>query len=108
MAGKYGKYLKLLMESLRVDLAGVPVLCYSDNTSAENLANKRKPSGRTRQIDIQWYAVQEWVRRGIVLVSRVSTSQNVSDALTKILGRVLHTKHCNKMMEYNGLKYGPF
>ena len=79
-----------------------------DNESAKKMANNGKPSGRSRHIDIQYYAVQEWVKRKIVVIRRVCTKENVSDALTKILGWVLHGRHCDEMMGYNGPKYWLF
>ena len=78
---------------------------FGDNEGTERLANHRKPSGRTRHLDIKLYAIQDWVQQGKVIVKRVCSALNPSDALTKILGQVLHNRHCDEFMGNNGPRF---
>ena len=78
---------------------------YGDNEGTERLANHRKPSGRTRHLDIKLYAIQEWVQQGKIILHRVCSALNPSDALTKIVGHVLHHRHCDELMGANGPRF---
>lgn len=82
-----------------------PTPLYGDNEPAERMVNHSNHAGRSRHVDIQFYVLQEWAKRGLAIVRRVPTKWNVTDALTKILGWVLHSRHCDEMMGYNGPKY---
>ena len=104
MQGKFVKYERNLLDSIGYT-QDAPTICYGDNLSAEKMANHSKPCGRSRHIDIQWYTVQEWVKRGLMILRHVGTHLNPADAFTKILGWVLHHRHCDEVMGNNGPKY---
>eukprot|EP00957_Ditylum_brightwellii_P018215 1372561-Ditylum_brightwellii.AAC.1 len=39
-------------------------MIYKDDAAAIMMANASKPSGRTRNIDISYFVIQEWVSKG--------------------------------------------
>ena len=61
----------------------------NDNTS---------PTDRTRNIDIQYFAIQDWRLEGDIIMIHFKGVLNLSDAETKPLGYVLHNQHFRRMM----------
>ena len=82
-----------------------PTMVYGDNVACCHLANSGKPTERARHIDIQYFAIQEWTARKIIMLDHIPGRINVSDALTKALGYVLLNRHCTRMMGYAGSPY---
>ena len=62
------------------------------------MANIRKSSKRTRHIDIRHFALSDWVEHDLLKLEYVETSANVSDSLTKPLGRILFNRYTKKIM----------
>jgi hypothetical protein len=71
------------------------------------MANARRPTDRSRHIDIQNFALQDWVRQGGVLLEHIRGNINPADAMTKALGWVLHHRHCTRMMGMCGSPFTP-
>eukprot|EP00957_Ditylum_brightwellii_P210372 15364893-Ditylum_brightwellii.AAC.4 len=61
-----------------------------DNISAINMINASIPTERSRHIDIQHFAIQEWKERGDIVMAHIPGVLNPSDDLTKPLGWILH------------------
>ena len=80
-------------------------MIYEDNVAAILIANANKITERARHIDIQYYAIQEWITRGEVKLEHIPGIINPADALTKNLGWVLHQRHVTRMMGYCGSWY---
>jgi hypothetical protein len=51
----------------------------------QKTANNAKPAGSFRDINIQYYAVQEWLKTGIFIILRVSMQLNTCNILKKYL-----------------------
>jgi hypothetical protein len=64
--------------------------------------NHNRPSGRAHHLDLQYVATQEWVHRGLVKFFKIDGTANPSDTRSKVLYRILHQRHCNHVMGYNG------
>ena len=103
-AGKAAKMLRSILLQLGFRQEGSTPI-WVDNAAAIMMANARKPTERSRHIDIQHFALQEWVQAGDVVLAHISGTINSSDALTKALGWVLHRRHCTRFM---GLAGTPF
>ena len=69
------------------------------------MANAGKPTERLRHIDIQYFALQEWVQKGLVKMHHIPGVANLADSMTKALGWVLHTRHVTQMMGHCGTSY---
>jgi len=75
-----------------------PTTLHCDNQSAINMINARVPTERSRHIDIQHFAIQDWKDAGDVVMKFIPGIINCSDDLTKPLGWVLHERHARRIM----------
>eukprot|EP00970_Alexandrium_tamarense_P009540 scaffold1917_cov196-Alexandrium_tamarense.AAC.1 len=53
---------------------------------------------RTREKDIRYNALCEWVERDLVVLERIHTSQNPADHCTKNLPQILFHRHVDNIM----------
>jgi hypothetical protein len=103
-AGKYARYLRAILDHLGLKQESV-TLIYFDNLAAIMMANAGKPTERSRHIDVQYLVLLQWVKDGEVLLVHLVGVTNPSDALTKLLGLVLHHHHCYRIMGAAGSPY---
>ena len=75
-----------------------PTPIYEDNKSAITIVNSRKPTERSRHIDIRFFAIQDWKARGDIELFHIPGVINPADDLTKPLGFVLHARHARYIM----------
>jgi hypothetical protein len=106
-AGKVIKYFRQVFADLRFPLTG-PTLAGEDNEGTIAVASRRSSSGRTRHMDIQHFATQEWTRRGILSFFKIHGSINPSDAMSKCLYRILHIRHFDRAQGYNGSPHASY
>ena len=97
LSAKQAKYLRAILKEL-----GFPQKCptplYEDNMSAINMINNKVPTERSRHIDIQHFAIQDWRENGDILMKHIPGIINPPDDLTKPLGWILHSRHARRMM----------
>ena len=101
-AAKIAKYLRTILHEFGISQEG-PTPLYEDNVSAIALINERKPTPNSRHIDIQHFAIQEWQRRGLIVMRHIPGIINVADHATKALGWTLLARHARRAMGH----YGP-
>jgi len=89
---KHARYMQAIMTDLGFPPKG-PTVMYCDNQSAINMINARVPTERSRHIDIQHFAIQDWKESGAIVMQFISGVINLSDDLTKPLGWVLHDRN---------------
>ena len=94
---KHARYMRAIMTDLGFPPKG-PTVMYCDNQSAINMINARVPTERSRHIDIQHFAIQDWKESGAIVMEFISGVINPSDDLTKPLGWVLHDRHARRIM----------
>ena len=82
-----------------------PIKIMEDNQGTISVSNHNAPSGRTRHMDREDFASQEWVKRGLVIFEKIHTSVNPSDAMTKLLYKILIQQHFNQIYGKNGNTY---
>ena len=78
-------------------------IIYEDNKAAIDMINKSKPMARSRHINVQHFAIQEWRNRGEVEMRHVPGIINPADDETKALSWILHSRHSRQTMGH----YGP-
>jgi hypothetical protein len=100
-AGKIVKYMRKLFTDVRLALTG-PTLVGEYNQVTILLATHRRPSGRTRHMDIQHFATQEWTQQGLIRFFKIDGKANPSDAFSKVLYRILYRRHFKHLMGYYG------
>jgi hypothetical protein len=96
-AAKAAKYLRAILLDLGF-LQTLPTPIYIDNASAIQIINARRPTDRSRHIDIQAFAIQDWKDNGDILMHHIPGVINPSDSLTKPTGWILHSRHCRRLM----------
>jgi hypothetical protein len=96
-AAKIAKYLRAVLLEFGFPQNG-PTPLYEDNISAIAMINERKPTTNSRHIDIQYFAIQEWRQRGIIVMRHLPGVLNVADQATKALGWTLHSRHARRAM----------
>ena len=79
-----------------------PTNVHIDNAATLGIANAQRPTQRTRHMDIRWFAMQYWVQLGLIVLEHIPGIHNIADVFTKVLGWVLHARHTNQLMGYNG------
>lgn len=95
--GKVAKHLcSVLCELGFAHLQPTP-LC-ADNQAAIAVVNERKPTPRSRHIDIQHFAIQEWQAAGDIVMHHIPGVINPSDQAAKALGWALHSRHIRRSM----------
>jgi hypothetical protein len=97
MTAKHAKYLRAIMTQLGFAPTG-PTVLFCDNQSAINMINARVPTERSRHIDIQHFAIQDWKDAADIIMEFIPGIINPSDDLTKPLGWVLHERHARRIM----------
>jgi hypothetical protein len=105
-AGRMSLYVRSILWDMDVPQDAATIL-YEDNDGATAMANAGKPTPRSRHIDIKYYALQEWVERDLLVLERIDTSLNMSDHLTKPLGRILFYRHRDFYMGHVPPPYSP-
>jgi hypothetical protein len=100
-AGKVAKYLRSVMSQLGFSqLLPTPML--EDNKSTIKMVNADCHTERSRHIDIQYFALQDWKKAGHLVLHKIKGTINPSDALTKSVGWVLHNRHARRLMGHFG------
>lgn len=104
-AAKEAIWLRRLVRSFGIDglrdqtlggvqgaLEGEAVTILGDNRGALALAKNPEFHSRSKHIDIRYHFVRQKVREGLVKLAWIETSNNISDIMTKPLGRVAFEK----------------
>jgi len=97
LTAKQAKYLRAVMTELGFP-QDEPTPIYEDNMSAIKMINARVPTERSRHIDIQHFAIQDWKEAGDIVMRHIPGIINPADDLTKPLGWVLHARHARRIM----------
>ena len=93
------RYIRSVMSELGFPQEG-PTPIYEDNESAIATVNFRKPTERSRHINIKFFAIQDWKARGDIKLFHIPGVINPADDLTKPLGWVLHNHHARYFMRH--------
>jgi hypothetical protein len=102
--GKSAKYLRSILNQLGVQQVG-PTLMNVDHESDIAMVNAGRPTERSRHIDIQNFALGQWLKDGDVRLGHIPGKANPSDGLTKPLYHMLHNRHCTLAMGAAGSPY---
>ena len=96
-AAKTAKYLQSILSDLGMPPRG-PTRLYEDNMAAIQMVNAKRPTERSRHIDIQYFAIQDWKENNDIELAHCPGVLNPADDLTKPLGWVLHSRHARRIM----------
>ena len=101
LVAKMIKYLRSVLMELGY-LLKEPTRLFIDNKAAIAMINESKPTPRSRHIDTQYFAIQEWRARDILRVAHIAGVMNPADALTKPLGPTLFLRHILRLLGHFG------
>ena len=76
-------WIKQQLLDFETVLSKIPILC--DNTSAINISKNPIQHSRTKYIDIKHHFIRDHVLKGDIKLEFVSTSEQLTDILTKPL-----------------------
>jgi hypothetical protein len=101
--GKVTCYLCSIIHQLGFTQKG-PTPTGEDNESTIKMVNADRPTKRSCHIDIQYFAIQHWKKAGHLMLTKIPGIINPSDALTKSVGWILHSRHVRRMMGHFGFR----
>ena len=96
-AAKAILYVRSIMNEIQMPQDTATIL-YIDNHGAMLMGNAQQPTRRTRHMDIKKFSILDWIQRDLLIMKRVSSSENCSDVLTKQTGRQLFYRHYDYIM----------
>ena len=107
-ASETGKMI-LYVRSLLHDLGytqSTPTRLHVDNTGALFMIVAQAPTKRTRHVDIRYFALLDWSATGQLSAHPIGTDLNISDGMTKALGRIKFHQHADVFMGRIPPSYG--
>jgi len=96
------KHLHSVLMDLQLSPSRATII-YEDNKAAIEMINDSKPTTRSRHIDVQHFAIQEWRDRSDIEMRHILGILNPADDETKALSWMLHSRHSRRTMGH----YGP-
>ena len=96
-AGKAILYVRSILEEINMPQDDATAL-FIDNNGALLMGNAQQPTRRTRHMDLKKFAILDWIKRDLLIMKRIHTSLNCSDAMTKQTGRQLFYRHFDYIM----------
>ena len=78
---------------------------YEDNKGCLQMTQALKPTKRTRHVETRYFAILNWVQTDQLQISKIDTSDNASDVLTKATGRLLFYRHNATLMGHRRPQY---
>jgi hypothetical protein len=101
LTAKIVKYLRSVLHELGYLRLG-PSPLYVDNQATVDIVNEKKPTPRSRHIEVQHFAIQEWRAKEEIIMRHLPGVINPSDDLTKALGWIMHARHSRRSMGHYG------
>ena len=89
-------YIARMLEFLQVEVE-YPIIVNVDNIGAIYLATSAKTGSRTKHVDTRYHFVHEYVKKGVLKIVFVRSSENKADLMTKNLGTELYNKHTDNL-----------
>ena len=93
-AGKLALYLHSLLAELGLNHDDA-ILLYKDSADVFMMVDSEKPTQQMRHINIQHFALLNWVERDLVRLEKISTKLNTADILTKSTPCIIFHCHNN-------------
>ena len=96
-AGKAILYVRSILHELHMHQDEATPL-YIDNNGALLMGNAQQPTRRTRHMDLKKFSIQHWIKKDLMLMFRIKSTDNWSDVMTKQTGRQLFYRHYDYIM----------
>jgi hypothetical protein len=66
------------------------------------MVNANRPTGRSRHIDVQHFAIQEWWWHGDIKLAHIPGFTSLAGRSDQPLGCILHHRHVRRIMGHHG------
>ena len=96
-AGKAILYVRSILDEINMPQDEATAL-YIDNNGALLMGNAQQPTRRTRHMELKKFSILRWIQKDLLLMKRIHTSDNCSDAMTKQNGKQLFYRHFDYIM----------
>jgi hypothetical protein len=93
-------WLRLLLKELGFEQKG-PTLINEDNTATIAISEKEYNHARTKHIDIKYHYVKDLVKKEIIKLTWVKTTEQIADIFTKPLDKIKFLMFTAKFMGRN-------
>lgn len=74
-----------------------PTKLFNDNSAAEDIANSRGQTKRSKYIEVRWHHVRDLISRKLTRIVHIPSAELVADALTKCLYAPTFLRHKKSM-----------
>ena len=96
-AGKIALYIRSILNELGINQHHATPI-FEDNQGCLFMAEARKPTKKTRHIEIRHYAILDWIEHDLLTVKKIQTNDNAADTLNKTLSGTLFHRHNDTLM----------
>ena len=96
-AGKAILYVRSILSEINLPQDQATTL-YIDNNGALLMGNAQQPTRRTRHMDLKTFSIIDWVKRDLLIMQRIKSSDNCADVMTKQTGKQLFHRHFDYIM----------
>ena len=96
-AGKLALYIRSILNELHIPQEAATAI-YEDNQGCLFMAAAKKPTKKTRHVEIRHYALLDWIDQDLLEIKKIHTHDNCSDTLTKPLAKTLFYRHTDTLM----------
>ena len=103
-AGRSILYVRSILDEINMPQESATPL-YIDNNGALLMGNAQQPTRRTKHMDLKKFALLDWVECDLLIMRRITSSDNFVDPLTKPMGKELHARHCEYLLGKRIPKY---
>ena len=105
-AGKIALYIRSILNEIGIDQQHATPI-FEDNQGCLFMAEARKPTKKTRHIEIRHYAILDWIEQDLITLKKIHTSDNAADTLNKTLSGTMFHRHNDTLMGYRQPKRLP-
>jgi hypothetical protein len=92
------KFIYYLLSDLHIKV-NLPIVVKTDNIGAIFISENALTGFCTRQVDIRYHIVREFIEDGFIKIEFVRSVENDSDLFTKNVSQELYEKHTKKFLE---------
>lgn len=90
--GKWVIYIRMVLHDLGIQQTSATTI-YEDNKGCLQMTQTLKSTKWTWHVETRYFAILHWVQTDQLQISKIDTSDNTSDVLTKATGRLLFYRH---------------
>ena len=103
-AGKAALYLRSILDEIGLQQTE-PTPILADNKGARNMSNAQQPTRRTRHVEMKQLVILQWTEEDLITFQETKSEYNISDSLSKPVGRIKFYEQNDILMGRRRPKY---